>query len=330
MQYRPLGRTGLMVSELGFGCGNVGGLMIRGDARDQVQAVARAVDIGINYFDTAAMYGNGQSEINLGKVLNELRPDVYVGTKIRPSAQDLTDLKGAVVRLVEEGLSRLDRECVDLVQLHNLVAGERAGEGRTLSTEDVLGGVLDAFQSLQADGKVRYFGITGLGETEALHKVIDSGLLYTAQSCYNLLNPSAGMDVPTNFPLQNFGKLIDRAAVNQMGVLVIRVLAAGALSETLQRDPVASPSVAPIGSSETYDEDLDRAARFSFLTEEGYVENMVEASLRFPLSSPGVSTVLLGLSNMDQLDEAARYISNGPLPDEALSRLPGVWSGYQG
>jgi aryl-alcohol dehydrogenase-like predicted oxidoreductase len=69
MEKRTLGRTGLKVSVLGFGCGAVGGLMVRGSPADQERAVARATELGIDYFDTAAMYGNGESERNLGRVI---------------------------------------------------------------------------------------------------------------------------------------------------------------------------------------------------------------------------------------------------------------------
>ena len=87
MEMRTFGRTGLQVSILGFGCGAVGGLMVRGAPADQERAVARALEAGVNYFDTAAMYGNGESEKNLGRVLAKLKPDVVVGTKVRiPSA----------------------------------------------------------------------------------------------------------------------------------------------------------------------------------------------------------------------------------------------------
>ena len=68
MDYRTLGKTGLRVSTLGFGCGNVGGLMVRGAPAEQERAVARAIELGINYFDTAPSYGDGQSEQNLGRV----------------------------------------------------------------------------------------------------------------------------------------------------------------------------------------------------------------------------------------------------------------------
>jgi len=328
MEYRPLGRTGLQVSEMGFGCGNVGGLMIRGKPEDRVRAVARAVELGINYFDTAAMYGAGQSEINLGQVLKELKPDVYVGTKVRLTADELDDLRGSVVRSVEDSLARLDRDYVDLIQLHNNVARERGPNGRSASVEDVVGEVLEAFQSLQASGKVRYYGLTGVGETVALHQVIDSGSLFTVQTPFNLLNPSAGREVPGNFTHQDYGRIIDRAADRHMGVLVIRVLAAGALSGTMERDPIAAPSVSPIGTSGTYEEDVKRAASFSYLVENGYVENLVEGSLRFALSSSGVSTVLVGLASLEQLEAAARYISRGPLPPEADSGLPQIWSTF--
>jgi len=84
MQLRTFGRTGLQLSALGFGCGAVGGLMVRGDPADQERTVARAIGAGVNYFDTAVQYGNGESEKNLGRVLQKLKPaNVAVGTKVR-------------------------------------------------------------------------------------------------------------------------------------------------------------------------------------------------------------------------------------------------------
>ena len=84
MEMRVFGRTGLKLSVLGFGCGAVGGLMVRGDPRDQERTIARAIASGVNYFDTAVQYGNGESEKNLGRVLQRLKPaNVTVGTKVR-------------------------------------------------------------------------------------------------------------------------------------------------------------------------------------------------------------------------------------------------------
>src|SRR5262245_14180221 len=88
METRVFGRTGVRLSVLGFGCGAVGGLMVRGDPADQEHTIARAIAAGVNYFDTAVQYGNGESEKNLGRVLQRLKPEsVIVGTKVRlPSA----------------------------------------------------------------------------------------------------------------------------------------------------------------------------------------------------------------------------------------------------
>ena len=102
MDYRVLGKTGLRVSQIGFGCGDVGGLMVRGAPEERARAVALAQSLGINYFDTASMYGNGLSETHLGLALKESKADVYVGTKIRLTAEDRKGIKSAILRSVEQ------------------------------------------------------------------------------------------------------------------------------------------------------------------------------------------------------------------------------------
>src|SRR5690348_5196443 len=96
MEMRTFGRTGLRLSVLGFGCGAVGGLMVRGASAEQERAVASAIEAGINYFDTAAMYGNGESEKNLGRILAKLKPDVIVGTKVRIPSSEFGRIAAAV------------------------------------------------------------------------------------------------------------------------------------------------------------------------------------------------------------------------------------------
>ena len=92
----------MRLSVLGFGCGAVGGLMVRGDPADQERAIARALEAGVNYFDTAVQYGNGESEKNLGRVLQKLKPaDVVVGTKVRLPAEDRGRIGDAIAKSLE-------------------------------------------------------------------------------------------------------------------------------------------------------------------------------------------------------------------------------------
>src|SRR5262252_1561286 len=120
METRVFGRTGLRLSVLGFGCGAVGGLMVRGDPRDQERTIARAIAAGVNYFDTAVQYGNGESEKNLGRVLQKLKPaNVVVGTKVRLPSNDFGRIADVVTMSLEGSLARLGRHCVDIFHLHN-------------------------------------------------------------------------------------------------------------------------------------------------------------------------------------------------------------------
>jgi aryl-alcohol dehydrogenase-like predicted oxidoreductase len=323
MEYRSLGTTGLRVSALGFGCGNVGGLMIRGAPTDRERAVARAIELGINYFDTAPSYGDGQSEQNLGRALKALPADVYVGTKFRLDPGDRPDFRVAIARSLEASLRRLDRERVDLLQLHNPIALE--GRVGAVGVEDVLGEVVPALRELQRQGKTRFLGITALGDADALHRVVESGAFDAAQVCYNLLNPSAGTAVPPGFPAQDFRLLLPHARAQGMGVIGIRVLAAGALSGVAARHPVAVPAVDPIASGPEYATDVRRAQRLQALVTQGHANTLVEASLRFALSPDAMSTVLLGYSSLEHLEYAAAAVAKGPLPRAALNSAEVVW-----
>src|SRR5260221_3984697 len=151
MEKRKFGRTGLQVSLLGFGCGAVGGLMVKGAAADQERAVARAIDLGINYFDTAQMYGDGESERNLGRVLKSLKPDVYVGTKVRLPPTERGQIGAAINASLEASLKRLGRDSIDLFQFHNAIVGTT--KGADFAAEAVLEEVVPAFERLRQQGK---------------------------------------------------------------------------------------------------------------------------------------------------------------------------------
>jgi aryl-alcohol dehydrogenase-like predicted oxidoreductase len=325
MERRTLGRTGLSVSALGFGCGNVGGLMVRGAPAERERAVARALELGINYFDTAPAYGDGLSETHLGLALRALQADVHVGTKFRLDPGDFTDPAAAITRSLETSLRRLGRERVELFQLHNRIGPGRGGDA--LSVADVLEMVVPAADKLRTQGKLGWIGITAMGQPAAIHRVLDAGVVDTAQVFYNLLNPTAGGAVPVDLPggAPDFQRLLPRAGALGVGTIVVRVFAAGALSGAEARHPVAVPSVAPIASGPDYGDDVQRARRLRFLVDEGHASSLVEAALRFALTSDAVSTVLLGYSSLEHLEQAAAAVARGPLTPVALARLDALW-----
>jgi aryl-alcohol dehydrogenase-like predicted oxidoreductase len=324
MEYRVLGRTGLRVSALAFGCGDVGGLVVRGAPAERERAVARAIELGINYLDTAPAYGSGESEKNLGQVLRALKPSVIVGTKWRMSAADLGDVAGAVARSVETSLGRLGLERVDLLHLHNLIG--RVGDERPLGVARVLEAVVPAVRRLQEQGKVRFFGVTASGEIGALHRVLASGAIDTAQAVFNLLNPSGAYETPTGFPAQDYDRMLLLAREQGVGTIGIRVLAGGALSGRVERHPTAIPSVSPIASGPDYATDAARARGFEALVAQGHAGSVIEAALRFGITGPAMSTVLIGCSDLAQLESAAAAVNKGPLSPTALDSLRAIWT----
>ena len=328
MERRRFGRTGLEVAVLGFGCGAVGGLMTRGEPADQERAVARAIEYGVNYFDTAAQYGDGASEQNLGRVLKALKADVIVGTKVRVKPEERKDIDKAIARSLEASLKRLGRDSVDLFQLHNLIADD--GDEKNLSAEIVLNEVVPALERLRKQGKTRFIGITALGDTLSLHRVVDAGVFDTAQVAYNVLNPSAGAGLPPRYPAHDYDKLLERTQAADMGTINIRVLAGGALSGVETRHPLGTPSVEPIGSGRDYAMDAKRARQLEPLVKEGHADSLIEAGLRFVIASKGISTVLVGYSTFEHFEYAAKAMQKGPLKAPALKRLAELQAGFAG
>ena len=320
MQLRNFGRTGMQVSVLGFGCGAVGGIMVRGDPADQERTVARAIAAGVNYFDTAVQYGDGESEKNLGRILQKLKPaGAIVGTKVRVPPGEFGRIAEAVAKSLEGSLTRLRLERVDILHLHNPIT-EPGGEA-ALSVRQVLDDVVPAFERLRQQGKIRFLGITAVGDTAALHQVLDSRAFDSAQIVYNMLNPSAAEALPQNYPAQDYGRLFDRTEAAGVGVVGIRVLAGGALSGSAERHPIASPPPEPIGSAMNYDADIDRARRLLPLVKEGFVSSLTEAATRFAISHPAMGTILVGMATPQQFEDALAAVQKGPLPQAALDRL---------
>jgi aryl-alcohol dehydrogenase-like predicted oxidoreductase len=329
MQLRVFGRTGMQLSVLGFGCGAVGGLMVRGDPADQERTIARAIAAGVNYFDTAVQYGDGASEQNLGRVLQRLKPpDVVVGTKVRVPPGEFGRITEAVTRSLDGSLARLGLDRVDIFHLHNPIT-ETGGE-TALSVRQVLDDVVPAFERLRQQGKIRFLGITALGETAALHQVIDANVFDSAQVVYNMLNPSAAEELPQNYPAQDYGRLFDHTKAAGVGVVGIRVLAGGALSGSPERHPIAGPAPEPIGSAMRYDADIDRARRLLPLVTDGFAATLTEAATRFAISHPAMGSILVGMATPQQFEDALAAVQKGPLPRTALDRLSALRQEFSG
>jgi L-galactose dehydrogenase/L-glyceraldehyde 3-phosphate reductase len=293
--------------------------MVRGSRAEQDRAVARAIELGINYFDTAPQYGNGASETNLGRSLKTLHSDAIVSTKVQIATDDRRRIGEAVAASLEASLQRLGRDTVDLFQLHNLIVLD--GQQMELDPDTVLREVVPAFERLQRQGKTRFIGLTALGETNAVGRVVDEGVFDTGQFAYNMLNPSAGSALPPRYPAQDFGNLIARTQAVGMGIIAIRVLAGGALSGIDTRHPLGASQVEPIGSGTDYQSDVRRATRLTSLVHEGQANSLIELALRFVITNKAIATVLVGYSSLEQLEYAADAAAKGLLTDIALKRL---------
>jgi aryl-alcohol dehydrogenase-like predicted oxidoreductase len=329
MQLRVFGRTGMQLSVLGFGCGAVGGFMVRGDPAEQERTIARAIAAGVNYFDTAVQYGDGESEKNLGRVLQKLKPaDVVVGTKVRLPPGEFGRIADAIAISLEGSLARLGLDRVDIFHLHNPITV--TGGGSALSVRQVLGDVVPAFQRLREQGKIRFLGMTAVGDTAALRETIDALAFDSAQIVYNMLNPSAAEQLPANYPAQDYGRLFDSTQAAGVGVVGIRVLAGGALSGSSERHPIAGPAPEPIGSAMSYDADVDRARRLMPLVKEGFAASLTAAATRFALSHPAMGTILVGMATPQQFEDALAAVQKGPLPPAALELLSTLRQAFSG
>lgn len=319
MEQRPLGRTGIAVSAIGFGAGDTSGLMTKGTPAERERGVRRALDLGITFFDTAAFYGHGASERNLGRALRGVTEDVVVATKIGVPPDERSDIGGAVARAVDESLTRLGRDSVDVLQLHpGIWPGPPAN---ALELTDVLEGIAPAFERLKTGGKARAIGFSANGDPRSLRGVVDSGLFDTVQIFLSLLNPSAAFDVPARFPGHDFEQVATAARDAGLGIIAIRVLGGGALSGTRDRHAYATQAPRGLFTSAEYADDLERSERLA--REAGL--RLPEDAVRFALAVDGVSTAAIGISSVDQVERAAAAAALGPLPADTIRRLREIW-----
>jgi len=315
MKYRTFGHSGIQVSEVIFGAGNVGGILIHKDDATKREAIRRAIAGGMNWFDTAAQYGDGKSEEALGRLLLETGATPYLSTKFNLDVENLKDIPAQIEERLMASLARLKRSSVDLLQLHNRI-GSKPG-GRVMTVEQVLGrnGVADGLDRLREKGLIRHMGMTALGEAASVCEVLRSGRFDSAQVYYNLLNPSAGRSMPRAWTGQNLGGIVEACRANDVAVLAIRILAAGIIATDKR---TGRESMLTSDTSLAEEERKAKAVFDAIGSDQG---TRAQVAIRFVLSNPDVSCAVIGSAEPHHIDEALRAAEMGPLPADMLARL---------
>jgi aryl-alcohol dehydrogenase-like predicted oxidoreductase len=334
VKYRAVGSTGLNISEVGFGTGGTAGLMINGSHEEQLRAVERAIELGINYFDESPDYGDGVSESNLGRILAELGVRPVITTKVEVRNEDLDDIAGHIERSVDASLKRLGVDYVDFVQIHNgPVATKPDLQGRAyniLWIEDYLrsGGAIEGLQRIVRDGKTRFVGFICRGnDGPQVRQLIDTGVFHLINLVYTLINPSAGMMPPRGLQVDaDFGDVISYASSKGVGVAVYSPLAGGLLTDHMlgggEPHPLSGAARRGIGDRRRAQGKSGDAFRFLSLPGR---HTLAQAAVRFILMNPGVTTVLGGFSDVAQLEEGVSAVDVAPLNEELMARIEMVW-----
>ncbi len=307
MKYRALGRTGLSVSEIGFGAWGIGGrtsgTTSYGDTDDRTSlaALARALDCGITFFDTSAAYGNGHSETLLGQAFAGRRDKVTIATKAGYDSWDRPpDFSAdAVVASVERSLGRLHCDYIDLLQLHNPPAEALREEG-----------LRAALARLRADGKIRAWGVSAKSPAEAIEALAEFEAP-VVQANFNMMDVRA-LD----------SGLLAEAERRGAGFIGRTPLCFGFLSGTIGRDTAFPPGDHRLGWSQAQlDNWIDGASDLLEAVEAAPGTAGAQAALRFCLAFPAVSTIIPGILTPDEADQNAAASLAGPLPAAAAEAV---------
>jgi len=284
---------------------------------ESVRAIHRALEFGVNFFDVAPGYGHGKAEEVLGRALQGRQEPVVLATKVRLTATEIHDIAGAVRTSVEASLRRLRRESVDVLHVHNRFTPRRGDLPHSLSADDVLGPVLEAYQQIQHAGKTRFIGVSAMEpDVPTVRRIMQSGHYDTVLAYYNLLNQTAQTPAPPGVELFDNGQIIPLATSLAMGVIGIRSHAAGALSQQVDRQ--VSPGT-------LLEQDVSNARQLDFLLE-GPMRTLSQAAMVFCLMNREIATTVPGVKNAEEMEELAACIDLPPLPPHRLARLQKLYN----
>lgn len=310
MKYRTLGRTGFEVSEIGYGAWGIGGKQwLGGNDDESLQALRRAIELGLNFIDTALAYGEGHSEELVGRIVRETNHRLYVATKVPPKnlmwparpgiAIDQVFPYDYIIRSTEKSLHNLKMETIDLQQLHVWNPDwTNRDEWRR------------AFEDLKKSGKVQAVGVSiNDHQPDSALEVVQTGLIDTVQVIYNVFDQTPGKS------------LLPLAQEFNVGVLARVPFDEGSLTGT-------------INESTTFDPGDFRATYFQGDRKKQVVEHvnalrkdlgpdakLPEVALRFCLSHPAVSTVIPGMRRVRNAEINTAASDQGPLDQTTLNML---------
>lgn len=303
MRNRSFRKTGLQVSEVGFGAWAIGGTSYGPtDDRVSVQALKKAFDLGVNFFDTADTYGNGHSEELIGTTFGKIRKEVVIATKggwdFYHSKERIKDMSGSYLKeALHKSLKRLQTDYVDLYQLHN-------PDLKTIQE----GKIYKILEQFKREGKARFVGIS-IHEVEEAKEVILSGKVDAVQLVYNMIEQEMRPEI---LPL---------AREKGIAVIVREPLACGFLTGRYTKESVfGEKDHRKRWTREELEEDLAKVEKVKFMADRYHI-SLAKAALKFVLSHNEISTVIPGGKTPEQVEENVHSVSDGYLNTNNLNEL---------
>lgn len=285
MQYSKLGNSTLEVSNIGFGC-----MSLKDDKAENVRIFNKALELGINYFDTADLYENGENEVKAGELLKSKRNDIVLATKVGNqmradgSGWDWNPTKAHILAAVDKSLKQLQTDYIDLYQLH----------GGTM--DDNIEQVIEAFEALKEQGKIRYYGISSI-RPNVIREYVKRSNIVSVMTQYSLLDRRPEEEV-----------------LGLLHASGIGVVTRGSIAQGLLVDKPAKPYLG------WQAEEIERAAE-AVREVSGKNGHAAQTAIRFVLQNPAVNSAVIGIRTLEQLEDLAAAADLAPLQKEEMDLL---------
>ena len=311
MRYRKLGKTGFHVSEIGYGAWGIGGTQwVGGDDQQSLLALRHAIELGLNFVDTALAYGDGHSEQLVGEAVRHSGHKIYVASKVPPKNQlwparpgiSISDVfpYDHIVASTEHSLKNLGLDTIDIQQLHvwNPEWIQRDEWKR-------------AFEDIKRSGKAQAVGVSiNDHEPDSAREIIESGLIDTVQVIYNIFDPTPA------------ASLFPAAVKRNVGVIARCPLDEGALTGKIDQFTQFESGDFRAGYFKG-DRKKQVSEHVAAIQRDLHIRNGIlpEVALRFCLSNPAVSSVIPGMRTLANVESNCGIPGRGPLPDKILAIL---------